>query len=90
MIRTMAVDDSFAGGIGISIPVFHQEQWDSLEEDTWSAFQRCFGQSTLEMTRAIATKMTLYGIADKVRSPLLAFHGGKDTVSHPDSPGILQ
>ncbi|MCL5286068.1 MAG: hypothetical protein M1313_10085 [Nitrospirae bacterium] len=34
--------------------------------------------------------MTLYGIADKVRSPLLAFHGGKDTVSHPDSPGILQ
>lgn len=90
MIRTMAIDDRIAGGIGISIPVFHQEQWDSLEEDYWLSFQRCFRQPTLEMTRTIATKMTLYGIADKVHSPLLAFHGGKDTVSHPDSPEILQ
>ena len=86
----MAIDDRIAGGIGISIPVFHQEQWDSLEESYWLHFQRCFHQPTVEMTRPIAEKMTLYGIAEQVHSPLLAFHGEKDTISHPNSPDILR
>jgi len=90
MIRTMAIDDRIAGGIGISIPVFHQEQWDYLDESYWVRFQRCFHQPTVEMTRSIVERMTLYGIVDQVHSPLLAFHGGKDTVSHPDSPEILK
>ena len=90
MIRTMAIDHRVAGGIGISIPVFHQDQWDSLEEGDWLRFQRCFHQSTVEATRPIVTKMTLYGVIDQVHSPLLAFHGGKDTMNHPESSEILK
>ena len=90
MIRTMAIDDRIAGGIGISVPVFHQEQWDSLEESYWLHFQHCFHQPNIKMTRPIVEKMTLYGIAEQVHSPLLAFHGEKDTISHPDSPDILR
>lgn len=90
MIRTMAIVHRIAGGIGIFIPVFHQEQWDALEESYWLRFQRSFHQPTIETTRPIVSKMTLYGIIDQVRSSLLAFHGGKDTVSHPESFEILQ
>ena len=86
MIRTMAIDNRIAGGIGISIPVFHQDQWNSLEEGDWL----CFHQPSAETTRPIVTKMTLYGVIDQVRSPLLAFHGGKDTINHPESSEILQ
>ena len=84
--RRMAIDHRIAGGIGISIPVFHQDQWNSLEEGDWL----CFHQPSAETTRPIVTKMTLYGVIDQVHSPLLSFLGGKATMNHPESSEILQ
>lgn len=81
---------AIAGGIGISIPVFHQEQWDSLEEGFWIRFQDSFRCPNRIETREIATKMTLYGVLGRVHNPILSFHGEKDTVNHPESPRILQ
>ncbi|MDA8111307.1 MAG: prolyl oligopeptidase family serine peptidase [Nitrospiraceae bacterium] len=90
MVKTMAINDRIAGGIGISIPVFHQEQWDSLEESFWIRFQQSFRCPNRIKTREMSTKMTLYGVLGRVHNPILAFHGEKDTVNHPESPRILQ
>lgn len=84
--RRMAIDHRIAGGIGISIPVFHQDQWNSLEEGDWL----CFHQPSAETTRPILTRMTLYGVIEQVHSPLLSFSGGKATMNHPESSEILQ
>ncbi|GEM_PF-1926389 len=90
MVKTMAVDDRVAGGVGISIPAFHQGEWDRLKRSYWLRLQQCFKQPTIDATKPLAIQMTLYGVINIVKSPLLAFHGGRDTVSHPETARLIR
>lgn len=84
-MKTAAIDPRVNLGIGISTPAISGKHWNRLPKHYWQHFQKVFKTPDLRTTRQITEQLSLFGVMDKIKCPVLLFHGQKDVITQPDT-----
>ncbi len=79
-VRAAAVDERIRAAVANSGPYDFADCWDGLPSLTRAAFQYHSGARNAEDAKARAAQLSLEGVAEKIRQPLLVIHGGQDRI----------
>jgi pimeloyl-ACP methyl ester carboxylesterase len=88
--KLAAADPRVRFAAGISTPVMDPRAWRRLPPRLWRAFEGAFATGDPRVARRLATRMTLEGVFQRVRCPVLLFHAGADAIPIRDAvPWLL-
>lgn len=68
---------------------FRRGTWEEMRRFSRAGLKHLFGLSSDAEAKEIAQQMTLEGVADKIRCPLLVIHGTRDTIVPPENAHAL-
>ncbi len=78
--RAAAFDERVKAAVTNSGPYDFAECWDALPSLTRAAFRYHSGAKDANDAKARAAQLSLDGVAEKIRQPLLVIHGGHDRI----------
>lgn len=78
--RTVAHDERVRAAVDLAGPHTFGDDWERLPSLTRGVFQHRAGVATPEAASQYARRLTLSGVAERIRAPFLVVHGKRDGV----------
>jgi len=77
--RTAAVEHRLAAAVVLA-GYYERRDWDKIRPFSRAGLQHLFGLESEAEAKALTSQLTLAGMAEHIRCPLLIVHGAKDTL----------